>query len=107
MVCEVYIHSNEMIFSFTQFAISSSSQESSTLNSEGCELEFIKGQVKILTTEAGERPGAKRGLLEAGLSLEAGEAREVRLCILRGEAWVWRTGRVDWVWIPDTSRLRS
>ena len=67
-------------------------------------MEFIRGQVSILTTEAGERPGAKRGLMEAGVRLEAGQ---VRLCILRGDTWVWRSGRVDWVWIPDTSVLRS
>ena len=67
-------------------------------------MEFIRGQVRILTTEAGERPGAKRGLMEAGVRLEAGQ---VRLCILRGDTWVWRSGRVDWVWIPDTSLLRS
>ena len=86
--------------------MAATSDELSTLNSEGCELEFIRGQVKILTTEAGERPGTKRGLLEAGVRLEIGEATEVRLCILRGDTWVWRTGRADWVWIPDTSILR-
>lgn len=86
--------------------MAATSEELSTLNSEGCELEFIRGQVRILTTETGERPGTKRGLLEAGVRLENGEATEVTLCILRGDTWVWRTGRVDWVWIPDTSILR-
>ena len=56
--------------------------------------------------EVGERPGAKSGLLESGVMLEAGAGREVNLCILRGEAWVWRRGRADMAWIPDTSLLR-
>ena len=80
------------------------SEESSTLNSEGCELEFIRGRVRILTTEAGERPGASRGLAQAGVRLEAGQ---LRLCILRGDTWVWRSGQLDWLWRPDTSGLRS
>ena len=66
----------------------------------------IASQYSPPTVEVGERPGAKSGLLESGVMLEAGAGREVNLCILRGEAWVWRRGRADMVWIPDTSLLR-
>ena len=45
-------------------------------------MEFIlEGLAKIITSNVGERPGDKRGLLESGVMQEG---QNVNICILRG-----------------------
>ena len=70
----------------------------STQSSEGCTAEFLDGHAKIMTTLVGERPGAKSGLLDSGISEPT---NKVNICILRGTSWVFRKGNVDLMWVPD------
>ena len=90
----------DLRFVFISFIFS---QQESTINSDGCTSEFVGGNIKMMTTSVGERPGAVTGLLESGVD-EA--TKTVNLCILRGDHWVWRKGSVELRWIPDMESLR-
>ena len=77
--------------------------QESTQSTEGCNEEFLHGNVKIMTTLVGERPGAKSGLLESRISEPT---ENVNICILRGTTWVWRKGKVDLMWVPHLESER-
>ena len=82
----------------------SCSKSEATKDSFGCKTEFDGGKNQIYTTLVGERPGAKSGLFKDGIS---SPTEIVNICILRGEHWAFRRGKVDLTWIPNMETMRT
>ena len=80
------------------------SKSSKTRDSLGCQEEFEEGKVKIFTTVVGERPGAITGLTEEGILRPV---ESLNLCILRGQTWAFRRGRVELGWRPNLEDMRT
>lgn len=80
------------------------SKSSKTRDSVGCQEEFEEGKVRIFTTVPGERPGAVTGLTEDGI---LHPVENLNLCILRGQHWAFRRGRVELGWRPSLDSMRT
>ena len=57
-----------------------------------------------MTTVVGERPGGGRGLDREGITRPV---ERLNLCILRGDHWAFRRGRVELSWRPDLDSMRT
>ena len=80
------------------------SKSDATKDSIGCQAEYAGGTLEIFTTVEGERPGAMSGLSREGIQHER---ETVNLCILRGQHWAFRRGRVELSWRPNMEDMRT